>query len=346
MNGKRILAIGKLVLLFGTPLAVIFGLFSCGVYCGVQNRASITRFERDYLGLDVEVPGEPSTPPKDAAAAPPDATAPADAKAPSETRASTDASTPTDAKAPSDAKAPAEPEPTPPVVVPPSTVGGVPAPLAPPTARVDPLVEPLATRLRASRVVRVKVLVDAAAVEAHPAWIDYVQRTVSRASQIYEEQFGISLELVGVGRWAVAREGMGTAALLDELREHPREGADLLLGLTSRPFDGAPIQAEAPAPDEPWNGTHAVVYATAGHREAHLRTLLHEVAHLFGAVDVTDSTDPAHVAGSWMSYAIVPETQAPWIDAANRQRVLERKDLPFAPDGAAAPMPAEDESLP
>ncbi|MCA9705717.1 MAG: hypothetical protein KDK70_07710 [Myxococcales bacterium] len=56
MNRKRIFAIGKLVVLFGTPLALIFSLFSCGVYCGVNNRAGIARFERDWLGLDVEVP--------------------------------------------------------------------------------------------------------------------------------------------------------------------------------------------------------------------------------------------------------------------------------------------------
>jgi hypothetical protein len=331
MNRKRIFAIGKLVLLFGTPVAVIFGLFSCGVYCGAENQASIMRFERDYLGLGVEVPGEPA--PLDAKA-PPDAKAPGDAKAP-------DAKAP-DAKAPADSKQP-PPEPVPALVVPPTPVvppsnaGGVPAPLPPPATRVDPLEEPLATRLRSSRVVRVKVLVDPSLVEAHPDWIDYVQRTVSRASQIYQEQLGISLELSGVGRWSVATEGMGTASLLVDLQDHSREGADVLLGLTSRPFDGDPAGADAPA--TAFNGTHAVVYATPGHREGHLRTLLHEVSLLFGATDVAEPTDAAWVAGSWMSYAVVPEAQAAWLDPANRQRILERKDLPFTPDAAPAEQP-------
>jgi hypothetical protein len=169
-----------------------------------------------------------------------------------------------------------------------------------------------------------------------------VQRTVSRASHVYEQQFGISLELAGVGRWSVAPEGMGTAELLAELRGHPREGADIVLGFTSRPFDPAANGAETPLPGDAFNGAHGVVYATPGHREAHLRTLLHEVAHLYGAVDVVDPAAPAHRAGSWMSYATVPETQAPWIDPANRQRILDRKDLPFAPD--APPLPAEDEA--
>jgi hypothetical protein len=340
MNRKRIIAIGKLVLLFGTPLAVILGLFSCGVYFGVQHRADITRFERDWLGLDVEVPGEPATgaakgDAKGDAKAPDDAKPrpPSDAKAPDDAKPEP----PSDAKAPDDAKPeppPPDPEPTP-VVVPPSNTGGVPAPLPPPATRVDPLDEPLAARLRASTVVRVKVLVDASVVAEHPEWIDYAQRTVSRASQIYQEQLGISLELSAVGRWSVAPQGMDTAALLADLHAQPREGADLLLGLTSRPYDGTSSGADLPG--AAFNGTHAVVHATPGHREGHLRTLLHEVSLLLGATGVADPADPAHVGGSWMSYAAVPETQAAWIDPANRQRILERKDLPFAPEAAEQP---------
>jgi hypothetical protein len=344
MNRKRIIAIGKLVILFGTPLAVILGLFSCGVYHGVQQRAAITRFERDVLGLDVEVHGEPAgaeangdvKPPSDAKA-PADAKQPSDAKAPDDAKQPADAKQPSDAKAPDDTKQPPQPDPVPtPVVVPPTNSGGVPAPLPPPATRVDPLEEPLAARLRASKVVRVKVLVDASVLADHPDWIDYVQRTVSRASLIYQEQLGISLELESVGRWSVAPEGMGTPALLADLHEHSREGADVLLGLTSRPFDGGSPSADVPAPGAAHNGAYAVVHATPGHREAHVRTLLHEVSLLLGAAGVADSRDPAHLGGSWMSYAAVPETQAAWLDPPNRQRILERKDLPFAPEAAAA----------
>ena len=350
MNRKRIIAIGKLVLLFGTPLAVVLGLFTCGVYYGVQHRTGITRFERDFLGLDVEVPGEPAPAPEVEATDDAKGKAPDDAKTPdaktSDAKAPDDAKTP-DAKTPDDAKTPPPPEPVPtpvepaPVVVPPPTTGGVPAPLPPPTTRVDPLEEPLATRLRDSAVVRVKVLVDPSFVDEHPDWIDAVQRTVSRASRIYQEQLGISLELAGVGRWAVAPEGMGTAELLADLRQHPREGADVLLGLTSRPFDGMLVGSDTPEPGAPFNGTHAVVYATVGHRDGHLRTLLHEVSHLLGAADVVDPADPAHIAGSWMSFASVPETQAAWLDPTNRQRILERKDLPFSPDAPAQAEAAE-----
>lgn len=353
MNRKRILAIAKLVLLFGTPLALILALFGSGVYCGVENRAAITRFERDWLGLDVQVPDEPAdakpeakpgtdakddTDPDGSPDAEPDAKpdASGDAKAPADATG--------DAKAPVPEPTPEQPPVTPPIaVVPPgepSTAGGVPVPVPALETRVDPLGDDLAARLRLPVVVKVKVLVDESVVAVHPDWIDYVQRTVSQASRVYEKQFGITLELSGVSRWTVATEGMRASALLDDLRGRPREGAEVLVGFTNRPFDGTTSgQADTPLEGSAFNGAYGVVYATPGHREAHVRTLLHELAHMFGAKDVVDPAHPAYHGGSWMSYASVPETQDQWIDLENRRRVLDRKDLPFAPE--AAPPPAE-----
>ncbi|MCX4244801.1 M12 family metallo-peptidase [Paraliomyxa miuraensis] len=342
MNRKRILAIAKLVLLFGTPLALIFGLFSCGVYCGVQNRAGITHFERDWLGLDVEVPDDATV------AKAPETKAP-ETKAP-ETRAP-ETKAPETKAPPTTAVPPSTPSTTPSVTPPatqvpsttPPTTGG-PEPLPPPQTKVDPLDGSLAARLQLPVTVRIKVLVDPPLIEDHPDWIDYLQRTVSRASQVYEQQFGIRLELSGVGRWMVATEGMGASELLDDLRGRPREGAEILVGFTNRPFDDTTAgQADTPLPDSPFNGAYGVVYATRHHREAHLRTLLHEVAHMFGALDITDPANPAYQAGSWMSYAAVPESREPWIDVDNRQRVLMRKDLPFAPEALPTPSPAEIE---
>ncbi len=64
MNWKRVKAVGKLVLLFGTPLLVVLGLFGYGVYVGDLYRHGITSFEKEWLGLDVEIApehGESST---------------------------------------------------------------------------------------------------------------------------------------------------------------------------------------------------------------------------------------------------------------------------------------------
>ncbi|MCA9712074.1 MAG: hypothetical protein KDK70_39930, partial [Myxococcales bacterium] len=223
----------------------------------------------------------------------------------------------------------------------PDASGGVPTPLPVPEARVDPLDQAHADRVAIPVTVRVKVLVDQSLIDERSDWIDYVQRTVSAASHVYEPLFGVRLELASVGRWAVPLEGMGAQDLLADLKAHSREGSDLLVGFTSRPFDGTTSgTADTPLDDSPFNGAYGVVYATPGHRRAHLRTLLHEVGHMFGAKDIVDPEHPGWKGGSWMSYATVPETQEPWIDLDNRQRVIDRKDMPFAPE-APGPSPTE-----
>jgi hypothetical protein len=59
----RLKNLAKLTLLIGAPVAVLVGLFSCGVYCGHENRVAVLKFERDWLGFDVTVPGEPKPEP-------------------------------------------------------------------------------------------------------------------------------------------------------------------------------------------------------------------------------------------------------------------------------------------
>lgn len=329
MNRTRLIAITKLVLLFGTPLALLVGLFGSGVYCGVQNRTQITQFEHDWLGLDVEVPAD-------------EGAEPAETKEPAESSEPDPEKTPEPEPEP---KEPTEPEPKPttpapevkPAVVDPPAPTPQPdvvVPQPPVASKVDPLPAPERERFDAAAVVQVKILVDSSFVAARPNWIDEVQRTVSQASQVYEDQFGIRLEVWGVARWTVAPEGMSTDDLLEDLRGRSREGAEILIGFTDRPYDGVVATSASPtSPDDPFNGAYGVVYATAGHRQAHLRSLLHTVGRMYGAVDITDAESAAWRAGSFMSYAPVPETQAPWIDADNRRRVLERKDRPFAPEG-------------
>jgi hypothetical protein len=268
MNTARLKAVGKLLLVLGAPIGFVLALFGSGVYCGVQNRYQITSLERDVFGLDVEVPPEPRE-------TTPSSTTPA----PQPT-----SSTPPPTTTPP-APAPTAPEPTPaPLPEKPATVE--------PTPRVDALGSDLAARLALPVKVRVKVLVDDDLVAEHEDWIDYVQRTVSQASRVYEEQFGVELELAGIGRWPVAAKGMRVEALLDDLRARPREGTDILLGMTARPLDQGAIagQAETPLPTSPYNGAHGIVYATPDAREPHLRTLLHEIGHMFGALDITDES--------------------------------------------------------
>ena len=367
MNWKRAKAIGKLLLLFGTPLLVVLGLFGSGVYVGNLYRHGITSFEKEWLGLDVEV-----APPHDAETSETTASSKdesdkgdksdkgdesdsdetpkpesSDAKPAAETPAKPAAETP--AKPDVDAAAPTTPTPEPPAK--PAAVPSEPVVTPPPApepelqAKVDPLDGALDSRLGVPVRVGVKVFVDELLVEQHPDWIDYVQRTVSQASAVYTKQFGVSLELVSVGRWGVPTAGMSSAELLADVESRPREAAQLVVGLTGRPLDDRTSgKAYTPDEDSPFNGSAAVVYAHAqqGRRNPHVRGLLHEVGHLFGARDITDPSAPGYRSGSWMSYAPVRPDQAAWIDPANRARILERKDKPFAAQGAmtVAPEPA------
>ncbi|HWB78976.1 MAG TPA: M12 family metallo-peptidase [Nannocystaceae bacterium] len=337
MNRARLLAIGKLGLLLGVPMGLILTLFGAGVYCGVTHREGITGFEHDVLGLDVEVakadpvatPATTETP-----STPTPATTPTPST-PSTTTPTTTTPTPSTTSSPLPPTITPQPTPTPTTPTPEQPTTPI---VEGPAAQVDPLTGTLAEKMQTPVRVRIKVLVDDELTTEHKDWIDYVQRTVSRASQVYEQQFGITLELYAVARWPVATAGLGADQLLDDLRGRSREGADILVGMTARPLDGSISgEAETPTAESPFNGARGIVYSTPRSREPHVRTLLHEVAHMFGALDVTNTNDPAWKAASWMSYAPVRDGQAPWIDADNRRRVLERKDKPFAPDDAPTP---------
>lgn len=367
MNWKRIKAVGKLLLLFGTPFLVVLGLFGSGVYVGNLYRHGVTSFEKEWLGLDVEVAplyGEPEDSDddksdddkkdgdkRDGDKRDGDKDSDDDAKKGDDSGSDEPGGGKTEPKPEPEAKPEPEPKPEPaaePVALTPPPVEP-PAPA--PTPQVDPLDGPLAGRLGVPVSIEVKVLVDDALIEQHPDWIDYVQRTVSEASSIYDKQFGVTLELASVGRWGVPTAGMSSGELLEDVEARPREAAQLVVGFTGRPLDDRTSgKAFTPPEDGPYNGSAAVVYANRQRRRAHVRGLLHEVGHLFGALDITDPSAPGYQSGSWMSYAPVTPDQAPWIDPTNRARVLARKDKPFAPAGAmtaapeASPEPPAEES--
>lgn len=332
MNRARLKVIGKLMLLLGVPVSIVLGLFGGGVYCGVTHRGALLGFEHDVLGLDVEVPPAPKAP----ATAPP-VERPRTEPAPDVEPVAQPSSQPPSPTAKPPAVSP------PPTVAPPPTATPPVEPTPDTATTVDPVSSDLAALVALPVRLRVKVVVDDELMRQRADWIDYVQRTVAAASSVYQQQFGIDIELVGVARWPVTTAGLSADQLLNELRTRSREGADVLVGMTARPLDGSISgEAETPTPESAFNGAYGIVYAVPGSREPHLRTLLHELAHMFGALDVTDPQDPAWQAASWMSYAPVRDGQVPWIDAENRKRVLSRKDKPFAPEPASEPPAPED----
>jgi hypothetical protein len=324
---SRIKSLTKLTLLLGTPVALLLGLFGGGVYCGHSNRAAILGFERDWLGFDVEVPGEPTK-------TEPTKTEPTKVEPPKVEPTPPPKVEPT--KTEPTKVEPPKVEPTPPPKVEPTSVPAAlvavtdPVPLT--LASPLPLPDDLHGRLAEPVRVRIKVLVDPELVDRRPDWIAYVQRHVAWASQVLEPQIGVRLELRGVVVWSNPTGGDATA-LRTDLQARARDGADLLLGFSSRSYSGAPT---LPVADD-FNLGHALVQANPASRAPHLRGMLQALGLALGAPAVIDPV-------SFMSDVLTPDSQAIGLDAASRRRLLERKSLPFQVE-AETPPTREDGEL-
>jgi hypothetical protein len=180
---------------------------------------------------------------------------------------------------------------------------------------------------------RLKVLVDARIADQRADWIALVARTASEASKVYRHNFALELSLSGVVLWQDALDGLDGPALLRALRAHPREGADVVLGLVDRPLARADYELAAPAPQELENAVYALVGASQSELP-HLPGMLRSLGHLLGAQAVVDPQSEAYRLGSFMRDAAPARDGAVWIDVDNRQRILERKTRPFRAEPA------------
>lgn len=329
---SRVKILAKLGLLIGGPVAVLTTIFGTGVYCGVQSQHGVLSFEHDVLGMDVKVPPEAG----EKGAKEGDEKGENEGDEKGENVGDEKADDGKGAEAPDPA-----PDPVPgprPTVVPDPGPGPAPAPTpdtapAPtptrfPVALPEPIDDAqLARRLGSLRSLEVKVLVDPDIAAQRADWIAYATQLVSAASGSYKNMFGIELKLVGVVKWEAATAALGRSQMLEDLQSRPAEGADLVIGLTAHSVGDDRNGAKVAEGDH--NGAFAVVYADGREAAPHLRPLLRELGHLFGAPVVTDVQGDAYQRGSWMSQAPVPEGSTPWVDPESRRRILERKDLPL-----------------
>jgi hypothetical protein len=183
--------------------------------------------------------------------------------------------------------------------------------------------------LRAVPVTKqIKILVADGYAASQSDWIAQTVRAVSTASRIFNTEFGIELRVVGVVRWLDALPDMTNRELLTNLRKHPREGADMLLGFVDKELGGDSYSLGAPDPNSPYNGAYGLVGRAIASEPSFLRGVLCSVGHLLGAEQVTDTQSEAYRLGSWMSSARPPSDRPPWIDMPNRKRILLRKSLP------------------
>jgi hypothetical protein len=351
---SRLKSLGKLTLLLALPVGLLVGLFSCGVYVGHDHRATILAFERDWLGMDVDVPEakpEPAkTTPEPTKTATPEPTKtatpePTKTATPEPTKTATPEPTKTATPEPTKPEPP-KPEPTPEPPKPePTTEPPKPEPAPVETPQVDPngppegppplvvegpdeLSEELEARLAEKIRITVKVIVDPDIVARRRDWIDYVQRQVGWASQIFAAQVGVEVELRGVvaGATTMLEDRKARA---DRYLEQAHEGADLLLVFVDQEFAGPPdiqpfANAHSPEMLVQRNSTSA--------RAPHLRGLLHALGQALGAHPLRPDTD-AWQEGSWMGEVVAPDSRPVSLDAENRARLLERKSLDFAKPG-------------
>lgn len=314
MSAARLKSLGKLTVLIGLPVAFVVGLFGAGVYVGHGHRAAILGFERDWLGLDVAVPGEPSKP-KSETTKPevkPEAKPEPEVKPP--------VTTP-------EPQPEATPEPKPVVQTPPpkpETPSSEP-PRGPdpiPLAVVDPAPLPpeLQAKLTEPLKIRVKVVVDEEVAGRRSDWIDYVERHVRWASQVLQSQLGVELELRGVVAWPTTWSS-GQVAFAD-LASVGSDGADLLIGLGGRNIR-TPVQAAATTAKH--HASTAIAFGSDPTSPApHLRGLLRAVTHAMGGAPITADANPIAFADE------------------DRRIILERKHLPFTPEAEdASPPPAQ-----
>ncbi len=338
----------KLGLLIGGPLAVIFSLFSCGVYMGARNSERVVSFERQVLGMEgpeSDEAGDTDGEKKDGEKKDEDGEKKdgdgekkdGDGEKKDGDPAPTPTPTPEPAT-PTPTPAPTTPTPTSPTPTPsPTTPTPTPAPVATstlPVAEAAPLEDAaLRKALATPRVVKVKVYVDADLAAVRSDWPVYVQSLVSATSRTYQTLFGIELRLQGVAIWDVSAAGLEHDAMVEDLLGRPRDGSELVVALTAR---ARPEGLELAEAGDGENDGATVVFAAPGRAEPHYRSMLRAVGVALGAQEVTDPGDPAFL-DSFMSDGPAADGAKPTIDAANRKRILERKTLPFTPVTAEGP---------
>lgn len=313
----RVKNLAKLTLLIGTPVAILVGMFSCGVYCGHENRDAVLKFERDWLGFDVAVPGEP-VPVK-----------------PEPVKTEPVKPEPVKTEPVKTEPTPVKPEPTPVKTEPvpePVVLAKVEDPLPFPMPEPAPLSGDSRAKLDDPVRISVKVLVDPALAVRRPDWLAYVQRHIAWGSGVLEKQIGLHLDLAGIVKL------VDTPRDLSEVQSHAREGANLLLVFVDDEFS-RPVAVNG------FNNANLdvmVVHAVGRSRSAHLRGLLLAVGQVLGAQPLGPD-DEATVQGSWMGAVRVEDTRPIKLDATNRLIMLTHKAYDFtSPSLAGQPTPSDE----
>ena len=303
-------------------LIVVLTLLSCGVYLGSTNREAVLHFEREYFGMNVgdksQVTKEISEPLDEPTA---EATLTWKALPQIERREIINEQHFNEmgpVALPRTELTPLPQEVS--VAALPSTADEVALPKEP--------MDYLRINMELPVTIRLRVLVDYEYTAGHPDWMSKIQSLTAQASRIFMENFGMDLDLVGLGIWPVTTSGRSPRQLYMDLKQRSREGADVLLGFVNREL-GLDAYALSRTSKPDVNGAFGIL-GKDGNTSCFFMGILRCISHLFGAEEVEDIESKEYQLGTWMSNRPLPQGHTPWIDAINRRRILENKIKPFA----------------
>jgi hypothetical protein len=155
--------------------------------------------------------------------------------------------------------------------------------------------------------------------DAHPDWRSRVPDLLAAAGRRFTDEFGIRLNFLGVEAWdRKDRASDYTTILARAEKSIDRKGAQILVVLIGRD----------PNPDDAGRWVDVGVAHYLGHALVlgDESKLVHELGHLFGAVDYAPG-DPGYDDETIYSYRNAARTDR--IDPANRSRILRNKHRLF-----------------
>ena len=160
-----------------------------------------------------------------------------------------------------------------------------------------------------------------------PAWLERLGDVLGRASRYYGPRFGLRFELADVQFWRPAGDTLEER--LDDLRAQAQPGAGgILVGVTARP----------PRPPAGYGLASyqegLLVIALAAEDDGLAEAFRHEVAHVFGALDLGPGRG-----------LMSSDRSGEELDALNARLVALHRDREFAPHAFPLPAEAFDEAV-
>jgi len=188
-----------------------------------------------------------------------------------------------------------------------------------------------------ARVVRVKALVDPPFRSRNPSWDQEARGLIEAASDYYEEEFGIRLITQSVTPWPDAERVPSTPGLLARLQKQfpvtaTNDSYDIIVAFSGENISRL-LTDGRPRVDRIGNcsqglaryivlPTRKLFRYTSVHAEPEtdVLTLVHELAHVFGAEHVEDFNSIMHENFDYRTE----------FDAKNRKIIQDNRSCPFA----------------